>query len=137
MAQKFRSRIMTGTGTDLAFAMVVLVTYFFIFSNFGVLNGVQIFSLIILGVIYLANGIYGYGYCVRQDSKLAAGIYFGGQLIVSSLVVYLTNGIDLSALLFLPIIVHTSVLLQARENFIVKFACRPGICAQSWSVKRD
>lgn len=109
---------MTGTGTDLALAMLVLVTYFFIFSNIDVLNGFQVFSLIILGVIYLANGIYGYGYSVRNESSKFAIAYIIIQTITSSAIVYSTKGVVLSALLFLPVVVHAVVLFSAKGVFL-------------------
>ena len=105
---------MTGTGTDLAIAMVVLVTYFFIFSNFGVFNGYQIFGLIIIGVIYLANGIYGYSYCAQHQSNLISTVYIVIQILLVSLVVLLTKGLPFSALLFMPIVVHITVLFTAK-----------------------
>lgn len=118
MSHKYQSKIMTGTGTDLAFAMVVMVTYFLIFTKFDTLKTVQIFLLIILGVVYLANGIYGYGFCVKSSYSWANYVYFGSQIIISCTIVYLTDGIDLAALLFLPIIVHSSVLLESNGPLI-------------------
>lgn len=126
MSHKYRSKIMTGAGTDLAFAMVVLVTYFFIFIKFDTLKSLQIFLLIVLGVIYLANGIYGYGFCVKTNFSWANIVYFGSQLVLSCLIVYLTNGIDLAALLFLPIIVHSSVLLGSNDVFIFNLLIAAG-----------
>ncbi len=119
MALKFRSKIMTGTGTDLAIAMVVLVTYFFIFSNFGVFNGYQIFGLIIIGVTYLANGIYGYSYCSQDQSNLLSSTYILVQILLVSLIVLLTKGLPLSALLYMPIVVHITVLLSAKWILIL------------------
>ncbi len=112
---------MTGTGTDLALAMLVLVTYFFIFSNIGVLNGFQVFSLIVLGVIYLANGIYGYGYSVREEASKFSVAYIIIQSITSSAIVYSTKGVDLSALLFLPVVVHAAVLFSAKGVLYTNF----------------
>ena len=119
MVPKFRSKIMTGTGTDLAIAMVVLVTYFFIFSNFGVFNGCQIFGLIIIGVIYLANGIYGYSYCSQNQSNLLSAFYVLAQILLVSVVIILTKGFPFSALLFMPIVVHITVLLSAKWVLIL------------------
>ena len=119
MVPKFRSKIMTGTGTDLAIAMVVLVTYFFIFSNFGVFNGYQIFGLIIIGVIYLANGIYGYSYCSQNQSNLLSAFYVLVQTLLVSLVVLLTKGFPFSTLLYMPIVVHITVLLSAKWVLIL------------------
>jgi len=119
MVPKFRSKIMTGTGTDLAIAMVVLVTYFFIFSNFGVFNGYQIFGLIIIGVIYLANGIYGYSYCSQNQSNLLSAFYVLAQILLVSVVIILTKGFPFSALLFMPIVVHITVLLSAKWVLIL------------------
>lgn len=110
---------MTGTGTDLAIAMVVLVTYFFIFSNFGVFNGYQIFGLIIIGVIYLANGIYGYSYCSQNQSNLLSAFYVLAQILLVSVVIILTKGFPFSALLFMPIVVHITVLLSAKWVLIL------------------
>lgn len=110
---------MTGTGTDLAIAMVVLITYFLIFSNFGVFNGYQIFGLIILGVVYLANGIYGYNYCAHNQSNLISILFVVIQIVVTSLVVILTKGMAFSALLFMPVVVHMTVLLSTKWIIIL------------------
>jgi len=119
MVPKFRSKIMTGTGTDLAIAMVVLITYFFIFSNFGVFNGYQIFSLIVLGVAYLANGIYGYSYCSQNQSNFISILYIAIQIVLISLVVLLTRGMPFSALLYMPVVVHITVLLSSKLILIL------------------
>ena len=110
---------MTGTGTDLAIAMVVLITYFFIFSNFGVFDGYQIFGLIILGVIYLANGIYGYNHCAHSQSNLISIIFVVIQIFLISLIVILTKGMPFSALLFMPVVVHMTVLLSSKWILIL------------------
>ncbi len=117
-ATHFRSKIMTGRGSDLAFAVIVLSTYFFIFTSISLLSTIKIILLLILGVINLASGIYGYGFCVRNESRATSLIYMVSQIIVAACILFLTNPGRYSILLLLPLIVHSAILLTGFDNTI-------------------
>ena len=62
------SIIRTGGDADLAFAVVVLASYFATFSSLQEAEPFKIVLLISLGTAYLAIGIYGYAFCARSKS---------------------------------------------------------------------
>jgi signal transduction histidine kinase len=107
-----RSPIRTGGGVDLAFAVVVLASYFATFSSMESATLLQITLMIALGTAYIAIGIYGYGFCSRSASKLVRMLYFLVQIILGGSIVYLGKGAGLNALVLLPLAGHSVMLLS-------------------------
>lgn len=116
-----RSAIRTGNGTDLAFAVVVLMAYFVTFSSLHSASRLEILAMISLGISYIAMGIYGYAYCSRADEKWYSISYFVVQIILGGCIVYLSKGAGLHLLILLPLTGHSVVLLSSIWVYLVNF----------------
>ena len=101
----------TGNIVDLAFAMVVLAAYFTIFSNIHTISGPWLIAIIVLGVVYISIGIYGFSFCVLSNSLPQRISYFVSQIITGNLILYLGNATGFNAMILLPLTAHSVVLL--------------------------
>jgi signal transduction histidine kinase len=110
---KTREIIKTGGGTDIAFAFVVLASYFATFSSIPDVPVVWLFLMVVLGSAYLAAGTYGYRACTRSPSLLLRLAYFSIQIPLGGLIVYLGKGAGFNALILLPLASQSIVLLSA------------------------
>jgi len=72
---------------DLAFAVVVLASYFAMFSSLRETNLVKLLIMVILGIAYIAIGIYGYNFVSKQKSFIWILIYFLIQIPIGSVIV--------------------------------------------------
>jgi signal transduction histidine kinase len=111
-----RPTIKTGSGVDLAFAVVVLASYFAAFSALQVAYPLQIVLMIVLGIAYITMGIYGYHYCARRDSPIFNILYFAMQILLGSFIILLSKGSGYSALVLLPLAGHSVILLK--DNWV-------------------
>ena len=103
--------VKTGKGLNLAFAVIVMASYFATFSSLQQASLVDIALLIVLGITYIAIGIYGFEYCLKTSSLLLRLAYFAIQIPLGGVIVYLTHGAGFNALLLLPLAGHSVVLL--------------------------
>jgi signal transduction histidine kinase len=110
MASKDR-KIRTGSNADIAFAIVVLASYFATFSSIRQTGLWDILILVILGIGYVLFGIYGYAYTIRTDLPLFKAIYFVVQITLASLIVSLGKGAGYNALIFMPLAGQAVVIL--------------------------
>ena len=102
----------TGGGADLAFATVVLASYFTTFSATRQATATQIILLIILGIIYVAIGIYGYAYITQSQNRFYQIAYFSVQLPVAGCIIFLGKGVSFNAMILLPLAGHSVMLLS-------------------------
>ena len=112
-------RFQTGSGADLAFAVVVLTAYFVTFSSIKTTSSTEIALMIILGIIYVVVGIYGYGFCARSNSLTLHLAYFGIQIPLGAIIIYLGRGSGLNAMVLLPLAAHTVVLLKQGWMYVI------------------
>lgn len=98
-------------GADLAFAGVVLLTYFATFSNLSVTSALEIVILIWLGTAYITIGIYGFAYVRKHPSPTLKSAYFILQTIIGGLIVYLCKGAGFTSLILLPLAAHSVMIL--------------------------
>lgn len=112
------SIIRTGGDADLAFAVVVLASYFATFSSLQEAAPFKIVILISLGTAYLAIGIYGYAFCARSKSVPLSLFYFAIQIVMGGLIVFLGKGAGFNALVLMPLAGHAVVLLPRRTGYI-------------------
>jgi signal transduction histidine kinase len=112
MERKDNSGFTINTGTDLAFALVVFISYFAAFSNGSLFDPFLITVIIILGIAYITNGIYGFAYTSRKGNMSTKIIYFSLQLILGGLIVYYGRGAGFNSLILLPLVAHTAMLLD-------------------------
>lgn len=99
-------------GTDLAFATVVLASYFTTFSNTRQVSAVQIVAMITLGILYVGIGIYGYAYITQSSNKLLHLIYFAIQLPLAGSIIILGKGVGFNTMILLPLAGHSVMLLS-------------------------
>jgi signal transduction histidine kinase len=111
--------IRTGSGTDLAFAVMVLAAYFTTFSTIKSISVSVLVAIIVLGVAYITIGVYGYAY-IAQHSTFSLKIgYFVTQIILGVLIVYLGGGVGFNAMVLLPLAGHSVVLLPEFWRYTV------------------
>jgi signal transduction histidine kinase len=138
MSQNSPSLIRTGGDADLAFAVVVLASYFATFSSLQSASPLKIVVLITLGTAYLAAGIYGYAYCVRRKSTELSIFYFVTQILLGGMIVYLGKGAGFNALVLMPLAGHAVILLPRRKGylalFVITFSYVAAVYAFSGSV---
>ncbi len=104
-------KIKTSSGANLAFAVVVLSSYLSTFSSFKPESSLELVLLITLGIIYLSLGVYGFSYAAQSESVIVRLAYFGLQIPMGSLIIILSKGAGLNALVLLPLAGHCVVLL--------------------------
>ena len=122
MNQQKKAYYSLNTGTDLAFALVVFISFFTIFSSAPITNPLLILVIIFLGVAYITLGIYGFAYAQKTDSDLSKLLYFAAQLLLGGLIVYLGRGAGINALVLLPLVAHTAMLLDQDRMLVVNGA---------------
>ncbi|HMD89595.1 MAG TPA: sensor histidine kinase [Anaerolineaceae bacterium] len=110
--QTIQQVVKTGKGLNLAFAVIVMASYFATFSSLQQANLLDIALLIVLGITYIAIGIYGFEYCLKKPSLMLRLGYFVVQIPLGGVIVYLTHGAGFNALLLLPLAGHSVVLLS-------------------------
>lgn len=108
-------RIHLGRGADIAFLLVVLAAFFAMFSSLPHVTVSQLITVNLLGIAYLTMGIYGYTYFLESDALIMRGAYFGIQLLLGGLILYIGSGensnLSLNSLLLLPLAVQSVVML--------------------------
>lgn len=95
---------------SISFALVVLISLFSSFSTRQSANPLEIVVLIVLGVAYITNGIYGYQIAVHSEKSFDRIFYFALQLVIGSLIYFFEKNSSFSVLVFLPLVAQ-SVLL--------------------------
>lgn len=106
------NNLQKGGSADLAFAIVVLSSYFAMFSAIKTPNVFRIISMVFLGIAYISIGIYIYAYCLKRKSNQLYLLYFFVQVTLGSLIVYLGEGSGFSAILLLPLAGHAVVMFS-------------------------
>ncbi len=117
-----KAYVSLNTGTDLAFALVVFISFFTIFSSAPLTNPILILVIIFLGVAYITIGIYGFAYVQNSVFVLPKLLYFVVQLLLGGLIVYLGRGAGINALVLLPLVAHTAMLLDQDRMLIINAA---------------
>jgi signal transduction histidine kinase len=118
---------------DLAFAVVVLASYFAMFSSLRETNFVKLLIMVILGIAYIAIGIYGYNFISKQSSFFWILIYFLIQIPIGSIIVFLGNGSGFSAILLLPLAGHAVVLAPGYWLYLINLLIVSGYV---WAVRQ-
>lgn len=113
------------SGTDLAFALVVFISYFATFSQTHTISLFLIVVLICLGIAYITIGIYGFRYVAISNRLTVKLAYFVIQLILGGLIIYYGKGEGFTALILLPVVTHTAMVLDQD----LMFAANAGILA--------
>ena len=112
------SRVKTGSNADIAFAIVVLTSYFATFSTLRKVAFVDLVLILLLGIAYITFGIYGYAYVDRSDVFTLKVIYFAIQIPLGSVIIALCKGAGFNALLLLPLAGQAVVLFSDTWAYI-------------------
>lgn len=127
MEQKVKPTLyQSGGAADLAFAVVVLASYFATFSGLKEASVFNIAMMAILGIAYILLGIYGYSYSARSNNLYWHLIYFAIQIPLGAAIVYLGKGAGFNAMVLVPLVGHAVVLLPVRWGYIVEGAIIAG-----------
>ncbi len=119
MEQEKKSGFSLNTGTDLAFALVVFISFFTIFSSAPITNPLSMLLIIFLGIAYVTIGIYGFSYAQRSESSKTKIFYFVTQFLLGGFIVYLGKGAGINALVLLPLVAHSAMMLDQDKLLIV------------------
>lgn len=114
--------IRTGSGTDLAFAVMVLAAYFTTFSTIKGISVSVLVAIIVLGIAYITIGVYGYAYVAQHSTFILKISYFVTQIILGELIIYLGGGVGFNAMILLPLAGHSVVLLSEFWRYAVNGA---------------
>jgi signal transduction histidine kinase len=139
MDRTFRP-VHTGSDADIAFAVVVLASYFTTFSIIKSATTLQLLIMIGLGVAYIAVGIYGYAFVVKSGKIGLHLVYFAIQLMLGGMIVSLGKGNGYSAMVLLPLAGHSVVLLPRNFRLVVNitivltYAVTMDLLAANWSM---
>ncbi len=127
-----------GSNADIAFAVVVLASYFATFTGVKQATLLDILLMIFLGSIYIVIGIYGYAWCAKSELAVIRIGYFLVQIPLGGLIVSLGKGAGFNALLLLPLAGHAVVLLSeawvylANITILAIYIVSMGSYASSW-----
>jgi signal transduction histidine kinase len=106
-----QSIVKPGSNADVAFAVVVLASYFATFSGIHQATLLDILLMIFLGSVYILIGIYGYAWVAKSQIPIIRIGYFLVQIPLGGLIVSLGKGAGFNAMLLLPLAGHAVVLL--------------------------
>jgi signal transduction histidine kinase len=121
MERNFRP-FQTGSDADVAFAVVVLASYFTTFSVLQSATNFELLLMIALGIAYITMGIYGYAFAVRTGKLQYHLVYFAIQLLIGGMIVFLGKGAGFNAMVLLPLAGHSVVLLPRKWRLAVNIA---------------
>ena len=108
---KLGDPVRTGGGSDLAFAVMVLAAYFTMFSTIRSISVSVLVVIIVLGVIYMTLGVYGYAYVAQRPGFTLRIGYFVCQIFLGILIIYLGGEVGFNAMILLPLAGHSVVIL--------------------------
>lgn len=107
-----------GSNANIAFAIVVLTSYFATFSSIRNASLLDVLLIIIFGMAYIAFGIYGYAFVSRSEVLVLRVFYFAVQVPLGSLIISLGKGAGFNALLLLPLAGQAVVLLPELLTYL-------------------
>lgn len=125
------------TGTDLAFALVVFISFFSAFSSAPVTSLFLILIIIVLGTAYISNGIYGFSYVRRTNNPALRLVYFLSQFLLGGLIIYYGHGAGLSTLILLPIVAHSVIAMDENWSLVTNVGILLTFFVSVWGYSRD
>ena len=129
-----------GGGVNIVFALVVMSSYFSIFSVLQTASMLEIWLLVIAGTVYILMGIYGFDYCAESGlSELQLG-YFAVQIGTGALLIYLGKGSGFNSVILLPLAGQAVMMLRskwvdlANLSILLAFISSIALSNRSWSA---
>lgn len=115
-----RYPVKTTSNANIAFTVVVLAAYFATFSQIKEITLPNLLLLVILGILYVSFGIYGFSFTSRSSYQIHRYLYLVIQMIIGGVIHWLGKGSGFSSLLLLPLAGQAVVLLKEVWAY---FAC--------------
>lgn len=119
---------------DLAFTVVVLSSYFAMFSSLKETNIWELLIMILLGIAYITNGIYAYSFVSKNKKFHYIFLYFSLQIVLGSLIIYLGKGAGFSAILILPLAGQAVVLAPGYWLYLINISI---VFGYVWAVQKN
>lgn len=116
---RHQSLVKPGSNADVAFAVVVLASYFATFTSIRQVSFLDIMLMVVLGLAYIFVGIYGYAYCAKSELSIIRVGYFLVQIPLGGLIVSLGRGAGFNGLILLPLAGHAVILLSEAWVYLV------------------
>ena len=102
------------------FALIVLVAYLSLFAGQSrPFSTAELVLLLGLGALYAFIGTYGWEQAEQVGSMAVFGTYFGVQLVLGGLILYLSHFGGFISLLLLPLAGHSAVHLPRHGTWLV------------------
>jgi len=104
--------VKTTSNANIAFTVVVLAAYFATFSQIKEIALPNLLLLVVLGIIYISFGIYGFSFASRSQAPIHRTLYLLIQMAIGGIIHWLGRGSGFSSLLLLPLAGQAVVLLR-------------------------
>ncbi|MCX8062773.1 MAG: sensor histidine kinase [Anaerolineales bacterium] len=104
--------IFAGNGIHLAFSVMVLAAFFTMLSTVHEISIPLLTAILVIGVIYLGIGIYGYQIALAHSETLYRILYFSIQIPLGIGLVFLDGQSGFDFLALLPLVGHSVILLE-------------------------
>ncbi len=108
----------SGEMINVAFPLVVLISLFSSFSTQQTAEPLRISALILLGIAYLAFGIYGMQAIVQSRSIGYRFAYLITETVIGALIFFLSGGSSFSVLILLPLVGQSVLLFESGWLFV-------------------
>ncbi len=116
MINTTRKRTKLELGGDAAFVLVIIAAYGVIFAS-GVLAYPISLLVIVLGLVFIAVGLFGWRHLIARPTALGKALYFFVQISLGAAIQYLCDGN--AWLLFLPMAAHAVAIFPVGWSIFV------------------
>jgi len=106
-------------GGVVSFSVVVLGVFFSVFASGITFSGLEIGSLILLGVTYIFIGIYIFSLASRYTLSWLRLLYFSCQILLASGISIIAKGSPAALLIFIPLMGQSVILLSPRMMLVI------------------
>lgn len=119
MTKDNQQSIFAGSGIHLAFSVMVLAAFFTMLSTVQEISIPLLTATLVIGVIYLGIGIYGYQIALAHTETSYRILYFLIQIPLGMGLVFLDGQSGFDFLALLPLVGHSVILLQGAWRQII------------------
>lgn len=113
----------------MAFALVVLAALFSTFSHVSEISALWMITIILLGIGYIAVGVYGYAHIANRNHFWEKIAYFLLQIILGNAILFLGGATGFNAMILLPLVGQSAVVLEENWRFLIN-----GLVAVSYAL---
>lgn len=102
-------------GAAMSYTIVVMGVLITTIAVNAFSNKLRIVILVLVAILYLLIGLYFPSTQIFSNSKISRYIYIVLQLTITAVIIYQSNGIEVSLLILIPIIGQSVLLYSTRE----------------------